>query len=183
MIGVRHRNGRVIHGVGLQRAPGKNYLLYSQTLANSVWSKYYGATVGAKVLAPDGTMTADSITSSNSSAFLFQGGMEPYWHVGSLFVASVWYRAAVSNATLYLEVSDLADGNPYNTLKCNVTTTWQRFSLSGTIASGFGALGIWIGNRFGTFPTNQAIEMWGAQLVWGTTTLRKYVATKGAVLK
>lgn len=154
----------------------KNALRYSQTLSNAAWQKYGSVVVGAKVLAPDGTMTADSITGGNS-AFLFQGGLEPYWHVGSLFVASVWYRAAVSNATLYLEVSDLADGNPYNTIQCNVTTTWQRFSLGGTIASGFGALGIWIGSRFGTFPTNQAIEMWGAQLVWGTTTVGRYRAT------
>lgn len=182
MIGVRHRNGRVVHGVGLQRAPGKNYLRYSQTLANSVWAKYGSAVVGAKVLAPDGTMTADSITGGNS-AFLFQGGLEPYWYVGSLFVASVWYRAAVSNATLYIEVSDLFDGNPYNTIKCNVTTTWQRFSLGGTIASGFKTFGIWLGSRFGTFPTNQAIEMWGAQLVLGTSTLRKYVATEGVIAK
>lgn len=158
----------------------QNVLLYSQTLSNAVWSKV-GAVVGGKVLAPDGTMTADSITGPATSV-VRQIGLSDLYSVGTQFVASVWYRAAVSPVTIAIEFLDQSDGVPAYASACNVTTTWQRFFVAGVIGAGPGpSMSVYLGSRFNLFPTTQAIEMWGAQMEFNRGPYpTEYTPTQGA---
>ena len=159
-----------------RRIPGrfdKNYLTYSQTFGNAIWQKWYSAVVGSKVLAPDGTMTADSITGA-AGCTLAQLAPAAYCTVGAKFVASVYGRVVTTATSApFIAVLDVLDGQPNNVVNMALTTSWKRFSVSGTIAAGGANWAI----EFGNLPSNQAIELWGAQLVFGTQTLGKYRAT------
>lgn len=165
--------------LGYRRA--QNYLRYSQTLsAGGVWAVVGGAVVGSKVLAPDGSLTADSVT-GNTDAWLYQTGFSSFT-VGTLFCVSAWYRAGTPR-TIHLEFLDIADGTPIHTLFCAVTTTWKRFSLAGVVGAGAGPnMTVCLGNRVGGFPTTYPIEMWGAQLEKGVTEPGIYRATGASSL-
>jgi hypothetical protein len=71
------------------------------------------------------------------------------------FTWSAWARVASGTATTYVFMHD--GSNPVGTAKaCNLTTTWQRCYMTGTLASGT-FLAINIGtNRSGAFSAQQA---------------------------
>lgn len=154
----------------------QNYLRYSQTLsAGGVWISVGGAVVGSKVLAPDGSMTADSVT-GNTDAWLYQTGFSTF-SVGKSFCASVWYRSSVPS-TVLLEFLDIVDGSPIHSVACAVTTIWKRFYLGGIVGAGAGTnMTFCLGNRTSGFPTTYPIEMWGAQLEMDVTDPGLYQVT------
>lgn len=133
-----------------------NNLTYSEQFDNSAWFKGTGVTVSANaVTAPDGTMTADSVTYNGSGA---AGGWRIYYQMpltanGTTYTTSIWLRAS-SNISLQFEDNRQA-------VVINITTAWQRFSIT-SVGDGVTWLQLAL---YGLVGNNSAftIYAWGAQ--------------------
>ena len=143
-----------------------NLLTFPQDFDNAAWTKQAGHTVVANQdIAPDGTLTADLIVGNNSANGVFQG------------VAGVSGTVLENTKSVYLKVpsgtATVRIKDPARTLGntvCNLTTDWQRFSLTETqtATAGF-QCGIWIYE----IPAS-GILVWGAQVEVGDTATPYY---------
>ena len=152
-----------------------NLVTYSEDF--SQWSKLNGGTGALPILtsddiiSPDGTQNADKIvfnkgaSSSNSDFSLIRLN---YGGVDIDGVSSVYLK---SNVAVDIEIS--ANDVSYTTV--NVTTEWQRFTVSDAASDRLS-----IGLR-GTSPSNNTatIYAWGAQLEQGSYAT-SYIPTQGA---
>lgn len=115
-----------------------NLVVYSQqvngSLTGSNWDTTLYDTAGgasitnntADVLAPDGTQTATKFVQVASTATTFSiARIDNGSAINATY--SVWLRTLTGTAAQYLSQGDSA--GPGSVL-CNITTTWQRFSLS-----------------------------------------------------
>src|SRR2546430_7203627 len=73
---------------------GENRLLWSQAFDNAVWN-YTNATrpTADTIVAPDGTTTAEALTSTASAAQVFQTLPTPCFTPGQKYTFSVWLKA------------------------------------------------------------------------------------------
>jgi hypothetical protein len=105
-----------------------NLLRYTEQFDNALWSKTTGVTVPATTeTAPDGTATADRIVYDGSGAaggVRFSQNTSAIQANGAGVITSVWLKAS---APVTLRIGD---NRAYSTI--NVTTAWQRFSITTT---------------------------------------------------
>ena len=153
-------------------ADGKFYRLWKNLLTgseafNTAWSPRAGATVLPNtVAAPDGTMTADTITFTASiNDGLTQNVLNNAGPHGAA-TFSVWAR--VESGTRVFRLSAYNGGVGTNTSgDFTATTTWQRFSFTTFFAHALGVQQCNIMNM-GTSPTVGNLIVWGAQLEHGS---------------
>ena len=151
-----------------------NLCLQSETFDNATWQKFGTATAPVvtanQAAAPDGTTTADqvdfaAISGASQRSILYQGISLTS---GTAYVYSVWLRTISGTATVYLTAST-ATPLFVTPQACNVTTTWQRFTLAFSgiaTAVHFITMGPDAASP-STQPTTQAaatVYAWGAQL-------------------
>ena len=122
------------------------------------------------VAAPDGSFTADAVTSTAATATFSDTVSNPALYDGATVTASV-YLCVPSGTTLNGLLMYINNSN--GTLatisqKINLTGTWQRFQLTGTLQNGLSNLVFGLGSG-STFPSGQTIYVWGAQIVTGTS--------------
>lgn len=113
----------------LQPTPRQN-LCYSSEIASD-WNSSTGmsSVVGATVGPRPGSL-ADSLVYNGSGIAGANRVALPYAYVGSsIAVASVWLKAAGATTIVLKDTAG-------NSLTCNLTTSWQRFSISGATTSG-----------------------------------------------
>jgi hypothetical protein len=116
-----------------------NLLTRTQELTNSAWTKQSGVTVSSTlVAAPDGSLTAFTVTGNGTSGILQN-------IVGSTSLGqttrAVYLRVATGTTAVILKDPVQTQG----TVTCNLTTAWQRFTLTETTTpSGSFVGGIWI---------------------------------------
>jgi hypothetical protein len=141
-----------------------NLLLRSEEFTASAWSLFGTASRSANVTtAPSGAVTADSITLPSGSG-IFQ---QVAGSASTAYVFSVWIRSD-SNQTARLVINtNLSDATA---LTVNVTTQWQRLSVTKTTAAGTNAVTAQIDTGGGN-----TFYVWGAQL--NTGPLAPYVPT------
>jgi hypothetical protein len=141
-----------------------NLLTFSESFDNAVWQRFGTTTVSSNTtVAPDGTTTADSVTIPVSSGiFQIVSGT-----AGFTYVFSVYIRAAAPTTVRLVVNTNLSD--PV-TQTINVTTQWQRFSLSKTMASGTTTVTSQLDTGGGA-----TFFVWGAQLNVGA--LQPYYPT------
>ena len=168
------------HGLQVYAA-STNLCLESQTIATgtaptSPWA-VVGTTSAAPTLddnaaiAPDGTMTAcridfNAINATAERSIIYQ---KPITLTVASQTLSFWARTVSGTGTLYLSI--VADVSHGQTLSCNLTTTWQRFSTTFTgTASGWyilvGPFGDWY-SPVAVQPNVQpalSCYIWGVQL-------------------
>ena len=118
-----------------------NLLTKTEDLTDAAWFKQTGTSVSpTKVAAPDASITAFSVTGNGTSGIyqVITGTLS----LGQS-VRSVYLRVPTGTATVGIKDPVLTQG----TTTCNLTTSWQRFTLTETTPpdSGFVA-GIWIFN-------------------------------------
>jgi hypothetical protein len=118
-----------------------NLLTKTEELTNAAWTKESGTTVSSTlVAAPDGSLTAFTVTGDGlSGVFQAPAGSASLGQT----TRAVYLRVASGAATVGIK-------DPVNTqgiTTCNLTTTWQQFTLTETTppTGGFAA-GIWIFN-------------------------------------
>ena len=173
---VRATTGTRINEDGLVEVVPYNLLSYSSSFDNSAWSKYSGGTGSLPVvtannaIAPDGTLTADTIV-FNSGAGTTASDQSQIYQTLSLpagtFTGSFYAR--VTSGTGQLMFRHVASST-YTT--ANITSTWQRFSSVETTAGGTQYFELII-RRGINEPINASVtvELWGAQLVEGSSAL------------
>ena len=128
-----------------------NLVTYSEQLDQGIWTKQSGTSVTAnQAIAPDGTLTADLVTSNGTSG-IFQAGIVQIPDTTN--VKSVYLKGVSGGESVLLKDPSLTTG----TVVCNLTTEWQRFTL--TEATSGVSTGIWIDD----IPSG-GIYIWGAQL-------------------
>jgi hypothetical protein len=156
---------------GLIRYAPENLLLRSQEF-NLTWAANNSMTVTADaVIAPDGTLTADAINfDSNTTSRIIQFAGSAVVHT-----FSVWLRADTNKTVV---IATQASGSLQVETICNVTTTWQRFSVVATNwSSGTASFNVRIANN--AAGTSGTVYAWGAQLERHTSA-RTYIPTTSA---
>jgi hypothetical protein len=152
---------------GLIEKVRTNLLLQSEAF-NTTWSTYTGTTVTANaVSAPNGTLTADRIEGTSAAA---RGVYQSISTSAIPHTFSVYLKSATgSSTTCRIWVDSFAS-------IITVTNDWQRFSVTGITAAGFGQFTI-------TSAASSAIDVyaWGAQVETGDIAT-DYIATTTAAV-
>ena len=167
-------------GFGTVGGPYENMLKYSEDFSVGTWDKNGGTcTVSANsVVAPDGNQTADAVTASGGAGLIRQNvaGL-----VGNgQYTFYVWLKVPSGTMTVSLGILD----NGWTTwlvgpTAVTLTTTWQRFKVTGTLTGGATSLWVAIGHYTDGWTTGLAFHAWGACLQQGNDPKKAYARTWG----
>jgi len=160
--------------------PLENMAKHSENFAAAAWDRNGGScsVTSNAIIAPDGNQTADVITAVTTTPVLQQqaAGLAD----GGTYTFYIWARVASDTRKISLAIVN----NAYaaylaGPTQVTLTTSWQRFKITGTLASG--QTGLWIvvrqfsGN--GDDWTTGDIHLWGACLQQGNDPQAAYVRT------
>jgi hypothetical protein len=163
---TRATTARRINAAGLIEEVPYNLIPNSNNISLS-WSRPNVTIVSSNNLAPDGTLTATRLSMPNgSSSQLFNA----FPSVVGSYTTSIWVRLVSGTGNFKLGFFDNAS---ILTDAITVTSTWQRFSVTKTLAASVGARGCWLYSD----EINQVIEVFGGQVVDGTQT-KDYLRTE-----
>lgn len=140
-----------------------NKLRHSQGFNASDWEKVGSTIINSNQTAPDGSNTAWTINFDVDGDVMRQTVTESILN-DSVYIASVWLRAASPCTVSLIVRSD--DESQGTTLVCNVTTTWQRFSVAYTFIGSEDGVEFVLVRNAGNTVTDLVI--WGAQLEVGS---------------
>lgn len=165
-----------------------NLCIRSQEIDHGAWSKSAGGTGSAPTVtanattAPDGSMTADRVVfnqgaGTTSADLSIVNSTAMTVANGSAYTASVWMRADTPCAVLIRHV-----GNSTYTL-VNVTTTWQRFSVTETSTGtsrnlSIGLRGMGLGSSL-----SATVDVWQAQVELGSEATSEIATTTASVTR
>ncbi len=160
--------------------PLENMAKHSEDFAAAVWDKNGGScTVTSNaIIAPDGNQTADVITAATDTPVIQQqiAGLAD----GGTYTFYIWARVAYGTRKVSIAIVD----NPYaaylaGPTQITLTTSWQRFKITATLASG--QTGLWIVIRQyaanGDDWSTGDIHLWGACLQQGNDPQKTYART------
>jgi len=160
--------------------PLENMGKHSEDFAGAVWDKNGGscAVTSNAIIAPDGNHTADVITAVTDTPVIQQqiAGLAD----GGIYTFYIWARVPSGTRKVSIAIVD----NPYaaylaGPTQITLTTSWQRFKITGTLASG--QTGLWIVVRQyaanGDDWTTGDIHLWGACLQQGSDPQKAYART------
>ncbi|MFO0338884.1 MAG: carbohydrate binding domain-containing protein [Acidobacteriota bacterium] len=160
--------------------PLENMAKHSEDFAAATWDKNGGScsVTSNAVIAPDGNQTADVITAVTTTPVIQQqvAGLAD----GGTYTFYVWVRVATGTRKISLAIVN----NGYaaylaGPTQVTLTSSWQRFKMTGTLANG--QTGLWIvvrqfaGN--GDDWTSGDIHLWGACLQQGDDPQKAYART------
>lgn len=175
--------------------PRENLLSYSEQFNNAAWFKANGASVSAvnAALAPDGTMTAETVTSSAVGGIVYQDpttdttGAEYTFslHVKNVSAVTSSLQAAASGGTTVGSVTIVWSGSEISEFNLGsfagsykyLGDGWYRIWIMVTTVS---AATLW---RFypDTTSTGTLVHIWGAQLNNGLA-IKPYARTVAAAI-
>jgi hypothetical protein len=160
--------------------PLENMAKHSENFVAAAWDKNGGScSVNSdSIIAPDGNQTADVITAVTTTPVIQQqiAGLGD----GGTYTFYIWARVASGTRKVSIAIAD----NPYATYlagptQVTLTTSWQRFKITGTLAGG--QTGLWIVVRHyagnGDDWTAGDIHLWGACLQQGNDPQSTYART------
>ncbi len=161
-------------------SPLENMAKHSEDFAAGTWDKNGGScTVTSNaVIAPDGNQTADVVTAVTTTPVIQQqiAGLTD----GGTYTVYIWARVPSGTRKVSIAIVD----NPNaaylaGPTQITLTTSWQRFKITGTLASG--QTGLWIVVRQyaanGADWTTGEIHLWGACLQQGNDPQKAYART------
>jgi hypothetical protein len=158
----------------------ENMAKYSEDFSVGTWDKNGGScsVTANATTAPDGNPTADTITGVTTTPIIQQqiAGLAS----GGQYTFYVWAKVASGTKQVSVAIVDNAyAGYLAGPTSITLTTEWQRFKITGTLASG--QTGLWIvvrqfaGNSDNW--TSGAIYLWGACLQQGNDPKNGYART------
>jgi hypothetical protein len=160
-----------VNAAGLVELVPYNLFSYSQQFQNTSWLTGGG---GPSVFtdnfstAPNGTTTASRWTAANLNSQVRQN----LAIINTTMTISVWMRSNVGTKTATIFINDSAVVSTIT-----ITTSWQRFTLTGAVGASLLGAGRCGFSNNSILTTSDYIEVWGAQLVEGTSAL-DYQATE-----
>ena len=158
----------------------ENMAKYSEDFSVATWDKNGGScsVTANSTAAPDGNTTADTVTASTATPIIQQqiAGLTD----GGTYTFYVWAKVASGTRKVSLAIVNNAYGAYLaGPTQITLTAAWQRFKITGTLASG--QTGLWIVVRQydsnGDDWTAGAIYMWGACLQQGNDPRIGYART------
>lgn len=171
---TRASSGTFVGSGGLIQSAVTNLLLRSEELDNASWTKQSSVSVSANTtVAPNGTLTADTITWTSASvntgiyAQILSGLAASVAHTKSIYV-----RADSAGGTVQLTDPTFTAG----ITTINLTTEWQRIQLTENTPIA-GSAGVWVRK---TASSPNTIYLWGAQLEQAST-VGEYIPTTSAI--
>jgi hypothetical protein len=142
-----------------------NLLLRSQEFDNAAWLKGGSAAVTANTqIAPDGTLTADTVTVTTSSA----DNISQQWTVASVanqtFAGSIFLKAAPGQVGNKIRTSIIrgSGGSSATAVDHVLTADWKRYFVTHTFAADSAGPRFEIARAADTFATEYYV--WGAQV-------------------
>ncbi len=160
--------------------PLENMVKHSENFAAAAWDKSGGScsVTSNAIIAPDGNQTADAITAVSTTPVIQQqvAGLVD----GGTYTLYIWARVASGTREVSLGIVD----NAYaaylaGPTQVTLTTAWQRFKITGTLASG--QTGLWVVVRQyavnGDDWTTGDIHLWGTCLQQGNDPQDAYART------
>ena len=151
-----------------------NLVTYSEQFDNASWNKVNDITVDSNAsVAPDGNTTADRLNAITTVSVLRQLINVT---AGQTYTFSGYIKKSSGSPTTKIRIEEQTA--PYNNTNIDVvsTGTWQKFSLTRTIASGITQVSIDI---FPDINSNGSVFIWGAQLEAGSYAT-SYIPTTSA---
>ena len=166
---TRASSGTYVGSDGLLKTATTNLLLRSEEFDNASWVLFGTATRSANATtAPNGTQTGDSVTLPVASGI--------YQIINGLpsvtYTLSIWVRADSSQSVRLVINTNLSDpvGNTIN-----VSTTWQRYSITKTTSVGTTSVTAQLDTGGGN-----TFYLWGAQLEQSAT-VSEYIPTTSTI--
>jgi hypothetical protein len=175
-------------GTGAVTIPSSAQNLMIRSVPTSgVWSTFTSGVGGVAptvtynaVAAPDSTTTAAQVvypgnTTTNISVVVASNSVTL---LASTYTASIFLRGNVGGEVIYLIIEDNTN---FRVQACTLTTTWQRYSVSGLCSAGtnYFVIGGW---QTATGATSACTYfMWGAQLEFSST-MSPFVPTSGTAI-
>ncbi|MBU4257729.1 hypothetical protein KKC04_04960 [Patescibacteria group bacterium] len=161
----------------------ENLLTYSEQLDNAAWTKT-GLTITANsVASPNGATTADSIVDDLTGGGTVDSSLITAT-ASTAYTFSVWLKGTGSQA-VSIKLTDNAVTPTSTTQSITLDTTWQRYSVTHTLAVGSTAVKAIINH---TTTASDTIYAWGAQLeqasasgVYAKTASSPVTASRGVV--
>lgn len=167
----RTSNATRVNAQGLIEYAPHNLLTNSENFDNASWTKNTATVSANYTTAPDGATTADLITSTGADGYFGRG--QSGVNGNQQYTASIYLRSDIPT-TVRLYLLETVGGTNTSYTICNITTQWQRFSVSITTGSTVTSISSQVGGA-NTFGTGKAIYAWGAQLNIGS--LQPYYTT------
>jgi hypothetical protein len=160
--------------------PLENMAKFSEDFASAAWDKNSGScsVTANAAIAPDGNQTADAVTAVTSTPVIQQqiAGLAD----GGTYTFYIWARVPSGTRKISLAIADNAyAAYLFGPTQITLATSWQRFKITGTLASG--QTGLWIIVRQhaanGDDWTTGDIHLWGACLQQGNDPQKVYART------
>jgi hypothetical protein len=160
--------------------PYENMAKYSEDFSAATWDRNGGTcTVSANsVVAPDGNQTADAVTASGAAGLIRQNiaGLV----ANGQYTFYVWLKVPSGTMTVSIGILD----NGWTTwlvgpTAVTLTTSWQRFKVTGTMTGGATSLWIAIGHYTDGWASGETFHAWGACLQQGNDPKKAYARTWG----
>ena len=163
--------GTLYNQSGLVAYAPSNLLLYSNTFTNAAWT--LGVTLNSNNnVAPDATLTAQQITFTASSGYLSQ-----QYNTTQQLTAFTFSLFIRSDAPTTSQIQIQENGGVNNVAICNVTTLWQRFTVTYTTSSAV----TFIKTNILANSNTPTLYVWGAQLEQGSNATTYTPTTTAAV--
>lgn len=192
---VRATSATRVNSDGLIEQVPYNLVTYSEQFNNAAWSKINSTVVSNTTTAPNGTLTADSLTDNSTNGihvisnsgggtgvftFSFYAKANTLNRIGLLTSVSV-------NTTLSstAQVFDLLNGTVVNTISGvnasieTLANSWFRCSVTlNALTSGtYFITCIKTGTNIGYIGSGESVFIWGAQLVTGSSAKEYFPTT------
>jgi len=167
---TRNSNATRVNADGLVEKVRTNLLKYSQDFGNAIWQSYASGTASVpsviinNAIAPDGTLTADTIVFNTGAGTTVSDRSVIYQDVTiSADTYTTSFYARVTSGTAQLLFRGVA-GAAYTT--ANLTTTWQRFNSVEVGLAGTKNMEIGLRRGLVNEPINSSVtvEIWGAMM-------------------
>lgn len=150
----------------------QNFMRWSQEQNQSVWLKTLMTVSGSPVPAPDGGSSAWTMTPTGGStdSYFAQVCNPPTITNGGEYTFSIWLKAAspITGFKMFLQ-------NQAGTIRAtgifNLTTSWDRYTVTGTFAPGDVSANVQIGGAGSWTAAAGSVDVAWAQLELGPTAL------------
>ena len=166
---TRASSGTFVGSDGVLRTAVTNLVLRSEEFETASW-QLFGTTsrTANTTVAPNGTITADSVTlPASSGIFQIVNGL-----ANTAYTFSIWIRCDTTQSVRLVINTNLSDPT---TLTVTATSTWQRFNITKTTSVGTTTVTSQVDTGGGN-----TFFLWGAQLEQSST-VGEYIPTTSTI--